>query len=307
MFNYNINYKSLKVILSVVIGVVFLSSGILKMISIYDFELYIFSFSIFSFDFSSLLARLVIGFEMALGFGYMINIYHKPFYYTILYTLIAFTIFLIILVAVGRDDNCRCFGELVSLDPVDSIIKNVFLIAIVIYTKDDRKYILPVNKNIALAFCLLIVVIPIAINPPNKIRSLFYSSSTINQVALDDFVISNDTLKLGSHVKMLCFYSTSCHYCELASQQVSQIVINNRLDPNKIMNFFWDDKLSINEFYDRTKAVACRYKIIDITDFLDITDGNMPTIILLEDGGKATVFDYHTIDERLIVEALLLQ
>lgn len=274
------------------------------MISIYDFELYLFSFGVFSLDFYSLSARLIIGVEMALGVGYIANKYNTFFYRSILYTLIAFTLFLISLFVVGRDDNCHCFGELVSLNPTMSILKNIILLGLLIYTKDEGKYTVPINRKIVLGVCILITAIPMVINPPDKIRSLYYASSTIDEEAFDAFVASNDSLKLGSSVKMLCFYSTSCHYCKLASQKVSRIVENNDLDATKILNVFWSEESTINGFYEETKATVTNYKMMDVMEFLTITEGSMPIIVLFKEDGTKMVFDYRTIDENLIVDNL---
>lgn len=288
----------------ILVGLTFIVSGILKMISIYDFELYLFSFGVFSLDFYSLLARIIIGVEMALGVGYIANKYSKFFYQSILYVLIAFTLFLIYLSVVGRDENCHCFGELISLDPLMSILKNVILLFFLLYAKGTEKYTIPVNKNIILRVCVLVATTPMVVNPPDKIWSLYYASSTINEEAFNTFVTSNDSLKLGSSVKILCFYSTTCHYCKLASQKVSQIVENNGLDATKVLNVFWGEESTINGFYEETKATVTNYKMMDVMEFLTITEGSMPIIVLLKEGGDITVFDYRSIDERMIIENL---
>ncbi len=133
MGKYNTHIRAA---LTFVVGATFIVSSIMKLQSIETFELYIFSFNLFSLNLSALIARLVIGVELAMGVGYLANIYHKQLYYTIFASLIGFTLFLFYLIVVGREDNCHCFGDIVHITPAESILKNIVLIVLLHFSKE---------------------------------------------------------------------------------------------------------------------------------------------------------------------------
>lgn len=56
----------------------------------------------------------------------------------IIYLLIIFNFFGLYLIFIGAD-NCGCFGTVYSVKPVPTIIKNIILIAIVFFLKNNEK------------------------------------------------------------------------------------------------------------------------------------------------------------------------
>ena len=117
-----------KNILRIGIGSVFIIAAILKLISIDEFEIYIYSFNIFSFFVTTILSRLLITGEFVLGLFLIFKIYYRFTWRAILTIQILFTIFLVYVVIFRDDSNCHCFGELIELSPTQSILKNILFI-----------------------------------------------------------------------------------------------------------------------------------------------------------------------------------
>ena len=59
------------------LGAFFITSAVLKLLSIDEFEVYLFSYNVLSLRASMLAARLVIAAEALVGIGLMANIWHS--------------------------------------------------------------------------------------------------------------------------------------------------------------------------------------------------------------------------------------
>ena len=114
------------------IGSVFIIAAILKLISIDEFEIYIYSFNILSFLLTTFVSRIIIAAEFALGLLLIINKNCKFVRRVTLIVLAAFTLFLIYVAIFRQDGNCHCFGELIELTPTQSIIKNLVMIGMLV-------------------------------------------------------------------------------------------------------------------------------------------------------------------------------
>ena len=119
-------------VLRILLGVLFIFSALAKIKGIDHFELYVFSFGWLPLQVSFILARLCIGLELALGVFLLLGWFQRLARAITLGLLIFFTLFLCYVLLVGRDDSCQCFGQLVSLSPAASLLKNAVMIAMVI-------------------------------------------------------------------------------------------------------------------------------------------------------------------------------
>ena len=128
-------------LINIGIGSVFIIAAILKLISIDEFEIYIYSFNILSFLLTTFVSRIIIAAEFALGLLLILNRNCKFIRRVTLIVLASFTLFLIYAAISRHDSNCHCFGELVELSPLESIIKNLVMMALLVIgqrTKDKR-------------------------------------------------------------------------------------------------------------------------------------------------------------------------
>ena len=119
------NYKLIKDILRIGIGGMFVIAAILKLMSIDEFEIYIYSFNVLNFLLTSFVSRIIIAGEFILGLFLILKVNYKFTWNATMTILILFTLFLIYTAIFRNDTNCHCFGQLVELSPVESIIKNV--------------------------------------------------------------------------------------------------------------------------------------------------------------------------------------
>ena len=98
--------------------------------------------------FEAQLARFSIGLEFTLGILISLPFYIKKLTTASLHLFGGFTLHLFYLSSIGDTENCGCFGEMISMTPVESIIKNIVLVVISAFlfwkTPKDIRSIKPV-------------------------------------------------------------------------------------------------------------------------------------------------------------------
>ncbi len=274
---------------TVIIGLLFVVSAVMKMKSIDAFELYIFSFEIVSLNVAALLARVIVGVELSLGLGYICNIYHKQFFYTILASLVGFTLFLGVAMLLGREDNCHCFGDLVDISPAESILKNIAMIVALLlsYRLPEWRFSWAREAQSYVLIALCAIAFYPAFKYPHRALFAKQQGTKIDVELFNEFIDKNPQYKWGDETKIVFFYGTSCKYCKYSAKQLSQIVRRNNLSTNQIKLVFWGTKESVIDFYTETNSMFFDFNIIDPRTLLAITNGRIPTMVFYDKESKA--------------------
>ena len=194
-----------KVLSSKVVGGVFIIAAILKLISIDEFEIYIYSFNIFSFLLTTFVSRMIIIGEFILGLFLILKINYRFVWKTSLIILILFTLFLTYAAIFRRDSNCHCFGELIELNPLESIVKNLILILLLLLSQRSAvsgkqsaisyqqsaisgqsqssefgvhrpKFLVLSSSFLVLSSSFLVLIVVFIISPPDSIYKMIYST-----------------------------------------------------------------------------------------------------------------------------------
>ena len=212
----------------ILLGLLFIVSAVMKLVSLDSLVIYMFSFKILSFALTELVARFLIAFELALGVMLITKIKYKWVWWTAMAMMIAFTFFLIYAVIFRNDSNCHCFGDIIKVKPLVSIFKNLGIMGIMlfVYGKCERRFCIGWMKDesggerfnckmvaeqdvfcteksyskrfkwIFFSICgLLIIVASFVIFPPKAILSKIFShndlvATPIFEKALNDSLIS---------------------------------------------------------------------------------------------------------------------
>lgn len=295
-----------------VIGSMFIIAAFLKLISIDAFEIYIYSFNILNFVATTIVSRLIIAGEMILGSFLIFNIYHKLTWHTTFIVEILFTAFLIFTTLSRDDANCHCFGELIELSPIESIVKNAITIALLFLIRNDKerqcKTLLPIT------LCLISLIATFVITPMDSIYKKIFSTEknistidlydSLNEMMKIDFeedeitIDSTDFFTLNDGKQMMVVVSSGCKYCRLAVKKLSLIVKNNDIDKDNINIVIWGNNEGIIDFSEETETRDYRYWLINPHQAIDITYGHFPTIIWLEDKNVVKVGDFRDIEEK---------
>ena len=293
--------QKLKLIVLYFLGTLFIISGVAKLLSIELFELFIYSFKIVSFNLAAFAARFFIGVELIIGLSFLTRFKTKAVSIFTLVLLFFFTLFLFYLELSDSKEDCHCFGNLLQLSNTWSIVKNVVLAGLTVFIfnnnftefKRFRTYLFPgiVCIGFAVAF---------AIHPPDFIYKKSNRGVQYCEPCLQKFI---DKQGLNNKKMVVCFFSPQCKYCKLAAKKMSTIaqIADNQAG---VIYIFWDNPKDKSEFIAESNATQIRQITIGTLQFLSLTKGEMPLIILSDKDSIRQAYRYDDIDEQDIIQFL---
>ncbi len=289
----------LKKIAQILVAITFIISAILKLNSIDSFEVYIYSFGIFSLNLSFLIARILISIELFLGAIILIGLYAREAIISALVMMLLFTIFILSLLFGDSKEHCHCFGDALVMSHTVAILKNIIIIALLFVSLPKLSIKRKFEK---IAFAILFIVsisIPMIVSPPDSFRMQYYAAkTTYNAEYLDEYIKSNN---LSQGKRIISFYGASCRFCKLAAKKMDVIGSESK-NPEIFTCVFWGSESKIQSFFDITNTTVIPYKTIEVGEFLKITDGSMPLIVLIDNGKVVDKFGYRSIVESDILD-----
>lgn len=272
-------------VLRVLLAAVFIVSAVAKLFAIDDFELYIFSYGFFSLNVSYLVARLCIAAEFLVGLFLALGWWARWVQLLTLVVLILFSLFLCYAALVGRTDSCQCFGRMADLSPAQSLLKNAVLIGItLVYAKLSRYSRRSSVSRIILAvvFVVSAVVAVFCISVPDN-WMFGPEEGRFNRGLLEESMSPEGALAehhLAEGRQLVAFVTPGCPYCRMTREKLASIASRNHLDTMRFHYF---------EPQDLPDAL-----------FLEITFGQRPLVLLLDNGTPVATYHYRNISEKEI-------
>jgi uncharacterized membrane protein YphA (DoxX/SURF4 family) len=300
--------KNLKMILRLLIGVVFIASAVLKLFSIDQFEIYIYTFDIFNFFITSLLSRLLITFEFLLGVFLICKFFYQKTWWLTMLTMIGFTLFLIYTALFRNDANCHCFGSFIEVDPVGSIFKNIAIIVLLLFVKKQEDWNFKYKKWMIAGFLILGLISTFVFFPPDALYNKIYKpKSKVNPVVFEYIV--KDSAKVGlSEIQgkhILAFYISGCKFCKMSMQKVDNIFKRNGIAEEKFVAIIAGGPKQVESFKKETQSEKYNmYAHKSAVQFLNAVYGSFPTIIYMNGDSIVKVINYRGIDEAEMVKFL---
>ena len=272
-------------VLRVLLAAVFIVSAVAKLFAIDDFELYIFSYGFFSLNVSYLVARLCIAAEFLVGLFLALGWWARWMQLLTLVMLILFSLFLCYAALVGRTDSCQCFGRMADLSPAQSLLKNAVLIGItLVYAKLSRYSRRSSVSRIILTvvFVVSAVVAVFCISVPDN-WMFGPEEGRFNRGLLEESMAPEGALAehhLAEGRQLVAFVTPGCPYCRMTREKLASIASRNHLDTMRFHYF---------EPQDLPDAL-----------FLEITFGQRPLVLLLDNGTPVATYHYRNISEKEI-------
>ena len=270
-------------ILRIVIGLVFILSGVAKLFPIEPFEIIFVDLGVANFSIAPFLVRLVIVFELFLGLSIIFNYWLKNIiYYLTQGTLVFFTLYLVfLLVTQGNDIDCGCFGSLIALTPVQSIIKNALLIIGLLFVK--RRYH---SHGLWWLPILFIIISSVATFSLNKVGLHNLQGVEVNEKVdfsgLPELYNSNQKVDFSKGKKIVAFVTWTCPHCINATRKF--VSLNKQEEINNLYLVVGSKKEpGLLEFKEKTKH---NFPTIWMTgdEFFKYSGGRLPAIVYIEDG-----------------------
>ncbi len=234
-------------------------------------------------DIAALLVRILIGFELSIGL-----LFFQPFFLKKLVLPVSFlflgalTLYLGYAGFILKDtQNCGCFGEIIKMPPLESIIKNIVLMVFIIFlyrtpSVQKRNYfILPV---IAVISALIVFVAA-----PIKFQKDFKFSLYTN-------FEGKGRVDLSSGENMIVVLNLECDHCQQLAKDLSQLKRKMKWFPHLYALLFIEGRISVDSFKTITDFYF-PYYIIGAQEFFDLIGQAPPRIYYLKDGAVKEVWD----------------
>lgn len=291
--------KILPLIVRSFLGVIFIVSSILKLVSIDTFEIYVFSLGLFNLELSLVFVRVLLAFELFLGLMLLLGVYTKQ---TVLFSIIAllgFTVFIVSLIVNNQTEHCHCFGDKIQLNHYQSIIKNVALIPFLFLVRKTKSLFKSCQTLQALVIALASFIAIGFISPPdNFLRKTYDRQTTFHEESLNQY-LNESGVNTGKHIVL--FLSPECQFCDLASKKL-EVILKKIETGYSCKLVFWGEEELITNFLDDHVFEVFDYNILSPVNFLRITEGKMPLILLIDNGEVIQKYGYRNLDEREIID-----
>lgn len=314
----------------IIVGLLFVLSAVSKLIAIDSFEVYIYSFNIFSYVTTTILSRLLIAIELFIGLCIVFRMFYKEIWWVALILLIFFTFFLVYVIRFRSDDNCHCFGDLIDLNPKQSLGKNIILTCLMLFVNkiDDYCYAKKVKKCLGLSFAAISIVIPFVVVPNDLIYNKIYSEKeNINTVAfnrslndstyigylkvlpekLNDTIVyenENRLMNITDGRYIVNYVLAGCKYCKMGAERLAIMFDKHNISHEKLKFVVGGNAVPMSRFITLTETYDFDHWKISQPIMMSITFGRFPLYVFVENGEVVKVADFRHLDEGEIVDFL---
>lgn len=206
-------------VVRLLLGALFILSAVMKLVTIDAFEAYVYSFQIMSFTLAEVAARCLIALEFVTGCFLVAKAQYRWAWWIATLMTAGFTLFLVYVVLFRNDANCHCFGDLIPIEPLHSIYKNLVILALLAFAyrqsenrlffsfhKDEEtgKCIRVLEKDYSKKFKLWLLgvvggvsfVVLFILFPPNAVYSWVYSDNDLVATSIFDQAYADSSFYL---------------------------------------------------------------------------------------------------------------
>lgn len=274
--------KYLSRTLQVLLGITFIFSAYTKAVGPGFFEITLMDQGLAtSRAFAGHMARFFIGLEFALGFLMLLPFYVKQMMQFTFLLLGGFTTHLIYLWLMGDTENCGCFGEMISMTPEQSILKNVVMIAVafVIFKTAQPQRI---SKIIPLGFMGAVILS----------MWLFLPMPNHEDFPFDTFTHfePKGRVDLSNGENLIAVFNLDCEHCQEAATELGKLQRRHENFPKLYVLFYQEGPTSVDEFENLTQS-SFPYDFIDVNTFFDLIGDSPPRIYYLNNGVVDQIWD----------------
>lgn len=286
------------------LGVFFIGTAVLKLLSIDNFEVYIYSFGLFSYTWTTFFSRLLIFIELMIGLGLILKIYFKQIWWLTMLMMVGFTVFLVYAAIFRNDSNCHCFGDLIELNPTQSIFKNIITIALLLFIRKERSYdYKPLLKKWLVASTIVVsLVVSFVLLPMDVIYNKIYSEKdNVNTVAFYESLGDSTFVDLQQGRYLINYMLAGCKYCRIGAEKVTMMMDRHGISHDKLKFIIGGSDEAIAKFVEATGTSDYQHWKIPAPEFMAITYGKFPLFVFIEDGKVMKAGDFRILDDNMIL------
>lgn len=269
--------------LRIILGILFIVSAYSKIISPGLIEIILVDHGIAGTrESAATLVRILIGFEFALGL-----LFFQPFSIkrlvipTAFLFLAGFTIYLAYTGFILKDtQNCGCFGEMIKMSPIESIIKNIALMSLLVLlfklSSERKKYYVPLLLIVAAIGLTFIIV------PARSQKDIKFANYTT--------FVGQGRVDLSQGDKLIAIMNTDCDHCQQLAKELAALKKNKKSLPEIYTLFFIEGSISVDSFRAITKY-DLPYRKIEVKEFLNLIGQSPPRVYWLREGAVKEIWD----------------
>lgn len=260
MLKEKISFKNiLFLLLSVAIGVVFIFSAWSKIPTLEQFGWIIVENTFLGWNAAEILARILIGLEFFIGLLFISCFRIRKLAIPLSFiTLLLFSAYLVIIfIQHGNNSNCGCFGEVLPMTPLESLVKNaILLVAIYILHFIKTEWRLPYDRWIVFGTLMICLSLPFVLSIPDCFYLYDKPKIENNPIPLSLLYTSKNNkapdqeLRKGKHI--IAFMSLTCEHCRKAAKKMR---IMYEKHPEIPFYFVLNgDSTNMTSFFEETQA-----------------------------------------------------
>ncbi len=273
-------------IIRILLGSMFVFSGIIKLYPIETFELSFVDLGVASWSVAPFMARLLISVEIGVGALLILGVWQRRMLQIALGLLSVFTLYLIyLLLAKGNDMNCGCFGEAIPMTPLESLLKNMIFAGVGSWLlwRLEFSALKSWKKWTGYGIIGVAIATPFILYPVLLEQNVHAATEPFELDITDipKHVIDGDTIALNEGEAIVAFLSVSCKHCKNVAYKLS--IAQEKYDLPRIVTIFIGKEEKLPEFW---KASNSEFPHVFFKDkrVFKITSGKFPTIMHLQDG-----------------------
>ena len=291
-------------VLQAAVSLWFVASAIGKLIDIDSFEVYFFSFGFVGLSASMVLARVVVAVELLLGMALLCGIMPRRAALLLLGLTIVFCCFLGYAEWIGRHDDCHCMGALASMSPAVSLLKNAVIIVLLLLLIRGGMYCWAARWYAWLPLAVALTAGVFVVSVPDN--WMFGKGEEAYNAELLDSLSASDAPLHDAHIgegrKVVVMASEGCAYCRMALKKLKTIADRHDLRNDDFVVILASQKSEAKD--DGIPMLQGRRYVISNADFLHLTYGARPIILLMEEGRAVASYHYRNINESEIAQFL---
>ena len=217
--------------------------------------------------------------------------------------MVGFTLFLVYAAIFRNDSNCHCFGDLIELNPIQSILKNIITIVLLLFVRKEQSYnYKPVLIKWLIASTIVVsLVVSFVLLPMDIVYNKIYSEKeNVNTIAFYESMNDSTFVDLQHGRYLINYALAGCKYCRIGAMKLTLMVERHGIPHDNVKFIIGGSDEAIGRFIELTGTSDYEHWKIPAPEFMAITYGKFPLYVFIEDGKVVKAGDFRILDDEEI-------
>lgn len=217
--------------------------------------------------------RLFIGLEFSLGLLLLFPFYNRKLLLLAIALLGGFSLHLSYLLWIGNSENCGCFGEMISLTPDESLLKNALLLALAFWIYPKREKGEKAQPMVFIFIPLIISGIWLMLPLPTADSQQFNAFTHFEGKGRVD-LLNGETL--------VAVFNLDCEHCQEVATALGKLYREQQIPPLYVL-YYQEGTTTVAEFQALTYT-NFPHRFIETNTFFDLIGSSPPRLYYLANG-----------------------